>query len=166
MSARTGRRGFSFIELLVVMSLLALIAAALVPVYGPSVGAMRARSARGDFTATLLFAQELAIREGREIRVMLDTEGQAWWLEGWESGRGDKKVFTPLEVDGERKFPEAATLTRVRARAAGGKGRYFIACYPNGACDRASLQWRAPGERASTWTLTTTGVLGGIEVAQ
>ncbi len=163
--ARQG--GFTFIELIVVITVLAILTAVIVPVYGNSISAMKARSARGDFVAIVLFAQELAVRESREIRVCLNEADRAYWLEGWVSGFGEDKVFEPV-VDGARsgvrRFPDSIALTQVRAREDRKRDMHFIACFPNGACDRARITLGRVERGEGDVTIATTGTLGGIEV--
>jgi len=164
-NARQG--GFTFIEMIVVMTALAILTAVVVPVYGKSISAMKARSARGDFVAVLLFAQELAVRESREIRLCLDEDEGTYWVEGWVSGFGEDKRFEPL-VDGAqsgvRQFPESIELARVRAREDRKRDVHFIACFPNGACDRAQLTLKRDGRGEADISIATTGSLGGVEV--
>lgn len=163
----SGEGGFTFIEMIVVVTVLAILTAVIVPVYGNSISAMKARSARGDFVAIVLFAQELAVRESREIRVCLDQEEGAYWLEGWVSGFGEDKVFEPV-VDGSqsgvRRFPESIALAQVRAREDRKRDLHYIACFPNGACDRAHITLGGEERGEGDVTIATTGTLGGIEV--
>lgn len=168
-AARTGEGGFTFIEMVVVITLLAILTAVIVPVYGNSISAMKARSARGDFVAVLFFAQELAVRESREIRVCLDERDGAYWLEGWTAGFGDDKVFeivTDASRTGVRHFPDSVELSQVRARADRKRNLHYIACFPNGACDRASIRIAGEGRGEPDTTIATTGTLGGVEVTR
>lgn len=163
--ARQG--GFTFIEMLVVVTVLAILTAVIVPIYGNSISAMRARSARGDFVALLFHAQERAVREAREIRVCLNEEDRSYWLEGWVSGSGDDKVFEILKEGphtGVYHFPDSVVLSQIRARSDRGREIQFIACFPNGASDRASIKIAGEGRAVKDITVATTGALGGIEV--
>lgn len=163
--ARQG--GFTFIEMIVVVSVLAILTAVIVPVYGNSISAMRARSARGDFIALLFHAQERAVRESREIRVCLKEEDRSYWLEGWVSGIGEDKVFEILKEGphtGVYLFPDSVVLAQIRARTDRGRKTRFIACYPNGGSDRASIRIASGARGTKDTTIATTGALGGIEV--
>jgi prepilin-type N-terminal cleavage/methylation domain-containing protein len=163
----SGEGGFTFIEMLVVVTVLAILMAVIVPVYGNSISAMKARSARGDFVATVLFAQELAVRESREIRVCLDEADRAYWLEGWVSGHGEDKIFEPIAdgaQSGVRHFPESIALAQLRAREDRKRDLHYIACFPNGACDRARVTLSGVGRGDGKVTIATTGTLGGMEV--
>ncbi len=163
--ARQG--GFTFIEMILVVTVLAILTAVIVPVYGNSISAMKARSARGDFVAVILFAQELAVRESREIRVCLDQEDGTYWIEAWVSGFGEEKYFEPVfdgAQSGVRRFPESIALTQVRAREDRKRDLHYIACFPNGACDRVRLTLARAERGEGQLTIATTGILGGIEV--
>jgi prepilin-type N-terminal cleavage/methylation domain-containing protein len=168
MGAPDGNQGgFTFIEMIVVMTVLALLTAVIVPVYGNSLSALRARSARGDFVALLFHAQERAVREAREIRVCLNEKDRSYWLEGWVAGLGDGKVFEVVKEGrhtGVYHFPDSVVLSRVRARSERGRQVKFIACFPNGASDRASIHIAGEGRGAKDITIATTGALGGIAV--
>lgn len=159
--------GFTFIEMIVVVTLLAMLSAAVVPLYGHSVRALQARSARGDFVALLFFAQELAVRESREVRLCINDREGTYWLEAWAGGLGEEKTFEPLP-DGQdgalHHFPEASHLTRVRARDDARRNVKYIACMPNGGCDRASIRISVEGREERATTIATTGVLGGVEI--
>lgn len=161
--------GFTLIEMVVVLALLALITAIIVPVYGNSIMAMKARGACGDFVAELLFAQELSVREAREVRLYLNERERTYWLEFWISGFGEEKVFE-VRSDGPgsgvHHVPESVKLTQIRARSGIGRGLYYITCFPNGACDRSSLRMEEDGETARGSTISTTGVLGGVKVSR
>lgn len=165
---RSSREGFTFLELIVVVSILAVITAAVIPIYGASVTAMKQRGARGDFVALVYFVQELAVRESREIRLYIDDRERTYWLEGWLEGHGDDKIFAPLDdrtQGGLRHFPAPMEPDRIRARTDRARRLQYIAFYPNGACDRASLRLSS-GERGEGGpTIATTGVLGGVEVS-
>ena len=158
--------GFTFLELVVVLTILALLTAIIIPVFGESVSAMQRRSARGDFVALLYFTGELAVRESREMRLYLDDRNGAYWVEGWVSGHGDDKRFEPLadrSQGGVRYFPEQLAITRVRARTDRARNLHYIAFLPSGACDRASVRL-SNGEREGATTIATTGALGGVEL--
>jgi len=159
--------GFTLLELVVVLAVLAVITAMIIPGYGASITAMQGRSARGDFVALLYFAQELAVHESREIRLYLDKNTRAYWLEGWVSGHGDAKRFAPLPdpaQGGPRYFPPKTAIVEVHARTDATLGFYYIAFFPGGGSDRAAIAL-SRGEGEDPITIRTTGALGGIEVA-
>lgn len=166
---RRATRGFTFLELIVVLTILAVLTAAVIPVFGASVSAMKQRSARGDFVALLYFVQELAVRESREMRLYIDEREGAYWVEGWISGHGDDKGFEPLPdraQGGVRYFPDPLEITRIRARTDRSRRLHYIAFLPTGACDRASLRLSNGVRGEGSTTIATMGVLGGVEVSR
>lgn len=157
--------GFTLLELIVTVSILAVLTAVIVPLYGSAVTALQRRGAQGDLVARLLYAQELAVREGREIRVYLDGRAQAYWLEGWAGGDGDDKRFEPLAdpaAGGVHTLPPGMRIARLDARTDRARRMPYVACLPNGACDRVRIRLARGDEPGAT--ITTTGILGGVEV--
>ncbi len=166
--ASGGHRGFSFLELLVVVSILAVLTAAIVPLYGISVRSLQQRSVRGDFVATLYFLQELSIQQSRELRLFIDPEENTWSAHGWISGMGEDKVFAPLTVNalGEKHyFPDTLPVQRLRGQTARGQKTPYITFYPNGACDNAELRFGPTNSNRPLMTIETTGTLGGVVVS-
>lgn len=160
-------QGFSFLELVVVMTMLAVLTAIIIPAFGASVTAMKHRSARGDFVALLYFVGELAVRESREVRLYIDDRQGTYWVEAWVSGHGDDKVFEPLDDrahGGVRQFPAEFDITRLRARQDRGQEGRYIAFYPSGACDQASIRIANGGRGEGSTTIATTGALGQVAV--
>lgn len=163
-----GTRGFTYLELLVVLTILAVLTAIIIPVFGDSVSAMQRRSARGDFVALLYFTGELAVRESREMRLYIDSRAGTYWVEGWTAGHGDDKVFEPLAdhaAGGVRAFPSSVEVSRIRARTDRTRNVHYIAFLPTGACDRASLQLSHGARGEGSTTIATTGALGGVSVS-
>lgn len=161
-------RGFTYLELLVVLTILAVLTAIIIPVFGDSVSAMQRRSARGDFVALLYFTGELAVRESREMRLYIDSRQGTYWVEGWSAGHGDDKIFEPLAdraAGGVRAFSSSVEVSRIRARTDRARNIHYIAFLPTGACDRASLQLSHGARGGGSTTIATTGALGGVEVS-
>ncbi len=160
------RHGFSLLELLVVVVILGIISSAVVPVYIAAMGAIRLRSAQNELVSTLRFVQERAVSDSREYRLYLDDERQSFWVArhvGWE---GEDKVFQFVEeaYGREQFFPTWLELERPRARKDRDVDAYFIACFPNGASDRAEIKLTNTRTRRTALEIETEGVLGRIRV--
>lgn len=168
MPERSGhQRGFTFLELLVVLSILAVLTAMIVPVYGASVSAMQRRSLRGDLVATIRYLQELSIQQSRELRLYVDTREGTYWAEGWVAGLGDDKVFEALhdsKLGAMQTFPGSLKITRIQARKDRGNRHHYIAFYPTGACDPAKIRFGKRRGGKATFTIETTGTLGDVVV--
>jgi prepilin-type N-terminal cleavage/methylation domain-containing protein len=161
--------GFTFLELVVVLAILAVITAAVIPVYGASIAAMKQRSFRGDLTATIYYLQELSIQQSRELRLYVDRREGSYWTERWVSGFGEDKVFEPLgdrNIGQEKSLPGALKITRIKARDDRGTGINFIAFYPNGSCDAATISFGERRGGKTTFRIETTGALGDVLVTK
>ena len=168
MRGRTGPiRGFTFLELLVVVSILAILTAAIIPVYGASLSAMQRRSLRGDMVAAIYFLQELSIHQSRELRLLIDTRKGAWYAAGWTAGMGEEATFEPLDersLGSPQSIPDSLAVSQVKARRDRESGLDYIAFYPNGACDPAEIRFGPRRGGDATFTIETTGALGEVRV--
>ena len=167
MAGRRPTAGFTFLELMVVVAILAVLTAAIIPVYGASVSAMKKRGARGDLVATVLYLQELSIRQSRELRLYIDDDNGRYWAAGWVDGLGEAKTFAPLDdrtLEGGGQLPDGLVFTRLDVRRDRSNGLHFIAFYPNGACDTAELRLGDRKGGRATATIQLSGALGGVSV--
>lgn len=166
--ARGGRgRGFSLLELVVVLSVVGILSSLVLPVFVRSISSMRVQNAQNDFVAALAFAQERAVSESREYRVYLDPRENAYWIARHVGFKGDEKIFEPVEerFGAHRHFPDRIELERPRARRDRAQDNaYYIACYPSGATDRTTLRFRDTLDRRRMMTVRTEGVAGRIAV--
>ena len=159
--------GFTLLELVVVLSILTVLTAVVVPVFGDALSAMKRRGARGDLIALVYYAQELAIRESRELRLYLDTREHTYWLEGWVDGHGDEKSFAPItgRDSGTHHLPPQLKFAHVHARTDRTRRLNYVAFMPTGACDRARIHLSPVREGEPATTIETTGVLGGLDIS-
>ena len=67
-------RGFSLIELIVVLTILSLMLGVVVPIYHGSLSRTRSAGATRDFLATMKYAQERAVTDATEHRLYLDDD--------------------------------------------------------------------------------------------
>ncbi len=158
--------GFTFLELVVVVALLTIITAAIVPLYGASMGAMKRRAARGDLVATIQYLQELSIRQSRELRLHLDKDTGNYWATGWVAGIDEDATYMPLAdtaLGETRQLPDSLQFGRVTARRDRG-GSYYITFYPNGASDAARIQLNGRKGDEKDIEIEITGALGEILV--
>jgi general secretion pathway protein H len=84
--ARTAR-GFTLVELLVVVSVIALIAGLAAPAVGTITGA-NARKAAGELAGSMRFLYDTAALRHTTCRMALDLDAKAWWPECSPSGVG------------------------------------------------------------------------------
>lgn len=158
--------GFTLLELIVVLTLLAIISAAVVPLYLNSTESLREERALRDLYATLKFAQERAIFETTEYRVYLDDERGAYWLTRMTGYHDEQKIFARVdEPYAERTvLPEGVTMRKPKARRDEKVKASYIAFYPSGACDAASITLERKDGR--TLAVNTKGKLGQYTVRE
>lgn len=158
--------GFSLLELIVVLLVLSTLAAAVVPIYGGSVQAIRMRGFHSNFVQFITYIQERAVTDVREYRLYIDDKEKTYWVmehTGWEK---DKKVFDMARGDlaGERQFPASVVVSRIRGEKDRDRDGYYMTCFPNGSCDRIKIYLNEDGDRRRQVIIETTGVLGKVDV--
>ena len=157
--------GFTLLEIIVVMAILAIITAAVVPVYSHSMRAIQARSARNTLIGLLQFTQEKAVTEGCEYRLYLDKKENTYWVMRIIGHDAGEKILESVEVEWgmKRSLPKDLTFQKITARKDASQKAYYIACFPHGGCDVAAVEVRNASDRSKLWTLTTGGRLGQVE---
>ena len=85
MRTMTFNRGFTIIELVVAISVLALLTTLSVPMYGSIVAGNRTRSAAYSLVAALTFARSEAVKRNTSVSV---TPLGIGWQEGWQVATG------------------------------------------------------------------------------
>ena len=83
---RTTERGFSLLEVMVVVAILAILAALAGPSFTPMIERWRVRSATEDLQSSLYFARSEAIKRGGGISVA--AKDGADWSSGWQVKSG------------------------------------------------------------------------------
>ncbi len=110
-------RGFTLVELLIVISVIALLAGLAAPALGTLTGA-NAREAAGRLAGGMRYMFDTAALRHTSCRLALDLDPRAWWPECTPSaaavGRGEDESDAELE----RRFPgeKAAELRKLLAK--------------------------------------------------
>ena len=87
---RTTERGFTLLEVMVVVAILAILAALAGPSFTPMIERWRVRSATEDLQSSLYFARSEAIKRGGGISVA--AKDGADWSSGWQVKSGTDVV--------------------------------------------------------------------------
>lgn len=78
---RSPRAGFTLVEMLVVLALMAIIAAIAIPILGPGVSTSELKSAARKVAAGLRMAREDAVATRNDTRLVLDLEHRTFQIE-------------------------------------------------------------------------------------
>jgi len=105
-------RGFTLLELLVVLAVVALIAAVVVPAIGTGSSSQPARRAAWDVAAALRTARADAIRRNGESVLTLDVDERTYSVGDDETARPlpEDVTYTVLTAEGERKNESRASI--------------------------------------------------------
>lgn len=156
--------GYSLLELLVVVALLAVLSGAVLPAFQGSVSGIQSDHAVRDLVASIKYAQERAVSDGREYRIYFAQNERGYWIAALASHQGSEKIFEAIsERHGEpMTFPERLSVQHLRTRKDSRTNLRYIAFLPNGACDKASLAFH--NARGQSVTVETNGTFGELKV--
>ena len=172
---RASKGGFTLVELVVVLCILAVLMAAVVPMYAGSLMWARSDRACRGVAALMRYAGEMAIIEETDYRVCFDRDkGTCWAMrrvhseEMSEEGAAEKEgnVFESLgERRGEAQaLPEGIEFGKVKAQYNDEGEFYFIEFRPSGSCDFATVPIiDADGE---TTRIHLRGSVGTLEIEE
>ena len=85
-------RGFTLIELMVVVALAAIMASLAAPSFKSFVSGQRIKTAASDFVMAAIFARSEAIKRNADVTITSVTSGATGWKDGWTVAVGG----TPL----------------------------------------------------------------------
>lgn len=167
-AAATSCLGFSLLELILVMTIIAIIAVAVVPVFRGTLASVQTEHGVRDMVATVRYAQERAVTDSLEYRLYLDPEKGEYYLmrlEGYDED--NEKVFEPLEesIGGVMPLPKRMGMKRPRARKDRDRDAYYVAFFPSGACDDVTIDLERE-DRSGSVRIKTNGALGRLEVKE
>ncbi len=163
---RHTRGGYTLIEMIVVMTIIGLITAGVVPIFQGTLTRVRGDRASRDFVALLKYAQEAAITESTEYRFYMNHEKGTYWLMRAAVDEDGERIFEPVTdaYGARRKLPTGVSMDRPKARQDRDRRAHFIAFYPGGACDYATITIEnAEGDDID---IRTKGRLGQFEVKE
>jgi type II secretion system protein H len=160
---KRSQAGFSLMELAVVVIVLALMTAAVTPIFRATLVRLKTEQGIKDLLTAIQYTQERAVSDGREFRIYLDDREHRYWIVRY-TGVDEKgeKEYEPFEQFTMRHLPLELTFRRVSAKRDRQTRMQYITCYPSGASDRASITLdRAHGRSV---TIDTRGRVGSFRV--
>ncbi len=164
---RSVRGGFTLLELIVVLTILAAMTAAVMPVYQSTFRSTKTEDAIQDFYATLQYAESISISEAAEYRVYLNTEENAYWVAKFV-GRDEEGPMYELVDDAYRQLTYLpAGLSFKKPKAAEDEKldeTYYISFHPSGACDYATVYIEKEGMRFRHYEIQTRGRAGRMVI--
>ena len=160
-------RGFTLLELLVVVALIGTISLSVMPVFISAMNGIQLRNARNDLIAAIRFAQEMAVRESVEYRIYFNTEEHSYRIMRLSGlNEKDEKQFEIAEtLLGEKQvLPQYLEIERIKARKAPSSQEKYIACLPNGSSDVSEILLRDTRVRGNHFKIAVEGPLGQVEI--
>lgn len=129
-------RGFTFLELLTVLALMALLLGLVAPTFYRAWERERVRGSLREFSAVLRLARSVAVTERTRIRVFVDLDQGRYWLEGTRRGG---------RLPPGTRIAQAALVWPEQGRRLG-----YVAFFGDGASSGAKLDLEDPGGRMYT----------------
>jgi prepilin-type N-terminal cleavage/methylation domain-containing protein len=165
-AATVQRHGYTLIEIIIVLTILSIMTASVIPMYQGSLGRVRFERASRDFVSTLKYAQERAVTDATEHRLYLNEERGAYWVTRFAGVQDGKDVYERLDefAGAERVLPENIKIEKPDARLDRDREAHYVAFYPSGACDYATISFALDDDRSCT--IKTKGRLGRLDVEQ
>jgi prepilin-type N-terminal cleavage/methylation domain-containing protein len=162
---RGNAAGFSLAELIVVTIILAVLATGAVPIFRTAFAETREEHAVRSFVDTLHRARTLAIARTSEMRVYLYPEEGTFELLEASYGSDRKPTLATVDRDGESRhvLPDRIRFLRPEARQDAERDGYFVAFYPSGASDAATLRIAREDARWKDYTVALSGTRIDLE---
>lgn len=160
--------GFTLMELMIVMTLLAIMSLTVTPIFRGSFSGARAEHSMRDLFAAMKSAQSGAVTEAVEYRVYLAPKKNEYWIAHAVFSEEGEVGFEPLPGrSGEAiELPSIMEMKRPKARRGLETGTYYFSFYPSGACDIASVAVGFTDRSRGVYRFETTGTMVSLEAPQ
>ena len=149
----TRARGFSLLEMLLVMGLIAAASVLAVAAFGGGMQGMKLRAGAKDLAAQMRFARAVAISSGQPQDVVIDPQARRW--------EGAKGRSGSLPDGGEVVFTGARAAQFVDAMDADGKG--VVRFFPDGAATGGRVRMSVNG---GGWDVDVGWLTGDVRVSR
>lgn len=154
LQAEDNNQAFTLVELIVVIVIISVIAAAVLPSFNRLFKKSAHEASIRDISQTLIYAHHRAVFEEAICRVNFDIEGQRYWLslENQVPGRKAAK-----RLSGDIILTEIVTLGLGRTNSS----RDFITFKPDGTAERCLLYFK--DNRGNIYTIMTMSSTGQVK---
>jgi len=165
---RPQREGFTLVELMIVMTILAVMALGVAPVFRGSFARARADHAARDLFAEIKAAQESAVSEGVEYRVYFDLKANTYWPAHPGLTKDGELEFVPVATPGEDPIrnPDRLKLAEVKGRKGGPKGAIYLAFYPSGVGDEGRIKMYDEADHKRRFVIETSGTRATMTIPE
>ena len=143
MTSVTGKRSVTFIELILVIGIIVILAGISIPLFRGTFSNLELDAFARELQGTMNFLRQRAIVEGRVILFNIDTDRQEYWAQIQDESARLKTYRIPAEIRLECENKE-------------------IAFYPDGDIDKVDMKITHQNNRS--FILTTKGVFGGVKI--
>lgn len=155
-TALNNKRGFTFIELLIVCAIMLVLIAFSTPNFRKAITDLELKESAADITKFIAYAQQEAIIDGTVYKLTFDFQNKRYRLFQYDSV-ADNKGFRAVTG----RFGRIYHLPR-SVRIEGEKNDMLL--YPDGHGDKIELRLISKDDKVMV--LTSTGVLGGVDVTR
>lgn len=156
--------GFSLLELIVVLTVLATMTMMVMPVFKGSLSDAGVEHSMRDMHAMIKSARSLAMSEGNEYRIYFNEKKNLYWVGRW-SGFGDKgeRLFTPSSDVREPIVMLPPSLQLVKPRKADydrKRKEQYITFFPSGVCSPSptEITVNVRGSRSKKYRIEIEGI--------
>lgn len=153
------RKGFTLLELVVVMSIIAVMSMAVMPVFRDSFGATQNEHSLRDLEAAMRYAQTMAVTRVAEHRLYLDVKKHMYWVEVESGFVENERKYVPLSgvLGAPAKLALSLEFTRPDAHRVPGSDLFYVSFYPSGSCDEATVKIREVDDHRSRHEIQVMG---------
>ncbi|MBK1722102.1 GspH/FimT family pseudopilin [Thiocystis violacea] len=150
MARPSANRGFTIVELLVVMAIAALIMTAVPTLFSAALPGIEMKSAARRTVATLRLARESAIRRGEDQALLVDIEAHRLSLPGYRSLSLPKGLTIGLEAASREMLDEQRGVIRFFPDGSSTGGRILLSRKGNGY--QVGVTWLTGRIELDTWS--------------
>lgn len=163
---RDCRSGFTLAELVVVLSILAVMSLSVSPIFHSALRDTRAEHGVSDFAAALKYAQSRSISDAVEYRVYLNAETRVYWVVRAAGPDAYPPAFErmPDRYRDDISLPRGLTLDRVVMRREASTDFYYVSFFPTGATDVAEVELGTASEGGTVFLIRVTG--SGVKIGE